>query len=137
MAELLRPETARRVVQEYDEICGRHYSTTKFAIHLESGSYTGWFILDVTERKRHEVQARELACQFQVLAEATTDAVLICDDTGKFLYVNNRACTLYDYTREELLEKSVDDFEIEMKPENSVNRSLKISYCYSSKPTLL
>ena len=134
MAELLPPETARRVVQEDrkvlesetvfqvdDEICGRHYSTTKFAIHLESGSYTGWFILDVTERKRHEVQARELACQFQVLAEATTDAVLICDDAGKFLYVNSRACTLYGYTREQLLDKRIADFELGMNPEDISN----------------
>ncbi len=135
MAELLPPETARRVVQEDrvvlesdfvfqedDEIDGKYYSTTKFAIHHESGNYTGGFILDVTERKQIEIRARELAEQFRILAEATTDAVLISDETGKILFGNDRTCTLYGYTREELLEKNVADLEAAAQREDSGNR---------------
>jgi PAS domain S-box-containing protein len=139
MAELLPPETARRVVredlkvlesgtvfQEDDEICGRHYSTTKFAIHHESGNYTGGFILDITERTQNEAQAREYAGQFRVLADAIMEAVWIVDDTGKILFVNDRACTLYGYSREELLEKSVADLEVEADPADIVKRMTTI-----------
>jgi two-component system sensor histidine kinase/response regulator len=135
MAELLPAEAARRVVsedrkvlesdkvfQEDDEICGRHYSTTKFAIHHESGDYTGGFILDITERKQNEVQARECAIQFRILADTILDAVWIADDTGQILYVNDRACTLYGYTNEELLEKSVADLELDADPADIVKR---------------
>jgi PAS domain S-box-containing protein len=149
MAELLPPETARRVVsedrkvlesgtvfQEDYEICGRHFSTTKFANHHESGNYTGGFILDITERKQNEAQARECAEQFRILAEAILEAVWIVDDTGKILYVNDRACTLYGYTKEELLEKSVADLEVEAEPEDVVKRITTIlhdgTYCYGT-----
>ncbi len=126
MAELLPPEIARRVVeedrkvlesdkvfQEDDEINGRYYSTTKFPIHTESGRYTGGFILDITQRKENELRARELADQFLALAQATNDAVWIIDDTGKIIFVNEQACTLYGQTKAEILEKRVTDFEPE------------------------
>ncbi len=136
MAELLPPETARRVVeedrkvlesdlvfQEDDVIDGRHFSTTKFSIQTESGRYTGGFILDITERKESEMKARELADQFLTLARATNDAVWIADDGGKILFVNNRACALYGYTEEELLEKKVADFEVEASSEDVQRRT--------------
>ena len=135
MTELLPPDIARRVIeedrkvlesdkvfQEDDVINGKHYSTTKFSIHIESGSYTGGFILDVNERKLNEIRARELADQFQILAGAISDAVLVVDTTGKVLFANDQACTLYGQTKEEILSKQVTDFELDTPPEEAQKR---------------
>jgi PAS domain S-box-containing protein len=144
MAELLPPETARRVViedrevlesdtvfQEDDEICGRHYSTTKFAIHHESGDYTGGFILDITERKQNEAQARECAEQFRVLAREAVmdkllqqvvneaaDAILISDREGIITFWNRGAERIFDHTAAEAVGQSLDL----IIPENLRNR---------------
>ena len=125
MTELLPPDIAQRVIeedrkvlesncvfQEDDFINEKHYSTTKFSFHIESGSYTGGFILDVDDRKRNELAARELANKFQVLVGAISDAVLIVDTKGSILFANEQACVLYGQTSEEIREKQFTDFDV-------------------------
>jgi PAS domain S-box-containing protein len=66
---------------------------------------------DISQQKQTELKLQQLADQYQVLADTTMDAFWILDEAGQILDVNQRACTLYGYTREELLEKSVKDFD--------------------------
>ena len=39
----------------------------------------------------------------------TNEAFYLCDGAGRFLYVNDRACTIANYSRAEMLRKSVSD----------------------------
>ncbi len=54
---------------------------------------------------------------FRQMADMSNDAFYLCDITGRFLYVNDRASALNAYTREEMLELSVPDINPEFPPE--------------------
>lgn len=57
---------------------------------------------------------------FRSLINQSYDAVFVIDpETGRFLYVNDRACSNLGYTREELLNMTVVDIE-EVIPDNSL-----------------
>lgn len=132
MNELLPDDVARRVVledqnvmassevfQEDDEINGRYYTTTKFAIHHESGTSLGGFMVDVTEQKLVEKTAQEYAADIQALVETAPDALCIFDEAGAILEVNAGACELYGYSRDELLVMSRADLEAEKGVQDS------------------
>jgi PAS domain S-box-containing protein len=63
---------------------------------------------DVTERVRAEEELK----RFRELIDYSTDAICVVDPaTGRYLDVNARACDLFGYEREELLEMRVWDIE--------------------------
>lgn len=64
---------------------------------------------DITWKKRAEEQL--LMTQFSV--DHSSEAVFWVDDDGSYLYVNETACTLLGYTRDELLRMKV--FDVTMK----------------------
>lgn|GEM_PF-3009126 len=102
--------------QEDDEINGRYYSTTKFAIQHESGKSLGGFMIEVTERKLIEKRVNALEEQFQALAGTTMDALCIFDENGTILSVNDIFCDYYGYSREELRGMTRADIEAEVSP---------------------
>ncbi|MBX3086445.1 MAG: PAS domain S-box protein [Anaerolineae bacterium] len=59
--------------------------------------------IDVTERKRAELALRESERQFKTLIEHAPEAIMITDRQGKYIQVNQRACDLFGYTREQFL----------------------------------
>ncbi len=68
------------------------------------GSQIGQFM----ERKRAEEGLR----LFRALIDQTTDAIEVIDpETGRYLDVNSRACTVHGYTREEYLSLAVSDID--------------------------
>ncbi|RDI70165.1 PAS domain-containing sensor histidine kinase [Halopelagius longus] len=74
---------------------------------------------DITERKQHE---RELEL-FRTLLNHSNDSVLVVDpETGRYLDVNDTACTRRGYSREEFLELRVTDLETEI-PDHEAWRS--------------
>ncbi len=46
---------------------------------------------------------------FRQMADMTTEAFYLCNPDGRFLYVNDRGCTVGGYSRPEMLKKSVSD----------------------------
>ena len=69
------------------------------------------YFRDVTDRKEHE---HELEL-FRTLLDHSTDSVLVIDsDTGEYLDVNDTACRRRGYSRDELLDLSVTDLELEI-----------------------
>lgn len=69
---------------------------------------TRGIIRDITERKQADAELR----LFRSLIDRTNDAIFVVDpDTGRFLYVNEKACGSLGYSREELLQMSVTDIE--------------------------
>jgi len=68
-------------------------------------------IRDITERKQHEEAVREREERFRAIAESSPDAIITADGSGKILYWNKAAETIYGYKAEEIVGKSIEVLE--------------------------
>jgi PAS domain S-box-containing protein len=66
-------------------------------------------VLDITDVRELERSLSESEARVRMLAEHTSDAVLVFDEGGRFLEVNPRLYRMLGYTREELSEMRVED----------------------------
>jgi PAS domain S-box-containing protein len=67
------------------------------------------FAQDITERRQAETALQESERQYRLLMEEASDAIVAVDMDGYFRLVNAKACELFGYTREELLQLHVRD----------------------------
>ncbi len=74
---------------------------------------------EIAERKRSEEKQ-------QAIIKTALDGFWICDLEGRFIEVNDSYCKMTGYTREELLEMSIQDIEAIEKPERTAQRIKKI-----------
>ncbi|MCX6698555.1 MAG: PAS domain S-box protein, partial [Methanomicrobiales archaeon] len=65
-------------------------------------------IIDITDRKRAEEALMESERSYHGLFNTVRHAIFILDHEGKFLDVNEGAETMYDYTREEFLGRTLE-----------------------------
>jgi len=88
------------------------------AIKGKSGEiiYEG-FILDITDKRETTIALQESERRFRMLVEQAGDAFFIHDYTGRILDVNLRACEMLGYNRDELLEMSISDVDLEIAEE--------------------
>jgi len=76
----------------------------------------------VVKRPRHRASpadvhpALDLAV-FRQMADMSNDAFYLCDDRGRFLYVNDRSSSSIGYTRDEMLGMSVSEINPDFPPE--------------------
>jgi PAS domain S-box-containing protein len=83
---------------------------------------------DITERKQAEEALRQSEEDFRQLFEAESDAILLIDNqTGLILRTNSAACSLYGYTREELLAKKNTDLSAEGEKTRYVTQETQLS----------
>jgi two-component system, NtrC family, sensor kinase len=68
---------------------------------------------DITPRKL----AQESQQFMQVSIDRVADAILYMGSDGRFLYVNEAACQLLGYTRDQLLAKSIHDIDPQLSPQ--------------------
>ena len=73
---------------------------------------------NITERKKAE---EELALRAQLL-NAANDSIVLHDFAGKFVFVNEAACSLYGYSKDELLQKNINDLNTPESAEISGNQ---------------
>jgi PAS domain S-box-containing protein len=70
--------------------------------------------IDITERKQAEQTLRENEEKYRQLFELESDAIVLVDnETGRILEANAAASALYDYSRDELLQKKNTDLSAE------------------------
>ena len=66
-------------------------------------------LLDITERKQAEAALTESQRRLQALFDNALDAILLIDDSARYVGANPGACALTGYRREELLQLTVGD----------------------------
>ncbi|MDD4137761.1 MAG: PAS domain S-box protein, partial [Methanoregula sp.] len=111
----------------------RWYEDTYNPVTDENGNVIGLtlFLTDITERKRAEEALRESEQKFREIFNKSNDAIELRemrDDglPGKYLEVNDIACRMLGYTREELLQHSPSDFTLAYpsRPVEEIGRDL-------------
>ena len=85
-----------------------------------SGKIVKWYgkSMDIDDRKRAEETLRETETRFRTYIDHATDAFFVLDfEGGTILDVNRQACENLGYTREEIIGKTVFDFDAALDPE--------------------
>ena len=77
--------------------------------------------IDITNRKRAEAALRESEERFRALIEQAVDAVMVHDENGQMLMANQRVCENLGYSRAEMLDLHISDFEMNFDSENVEN----------------
>jgi len=81
-------------------------------------------VQDLTERKHEEEQ-------YRTIIQTTIDGFWIVDTKGRLLDVNNAACMMLGYQREELLEMQISDLDVSETPDeiaDHIQKSIKQVY---------
>ena len=97
---VLDVEIRRRPPSEPDT--ERYYLANFFPFRSENGEVIGLIgaVVDITERKRHEVALRENERRFRTFFNSVTDAIFVLDVAQKkFVDVNQRAVDAFGYDR--------------------------------------
>ena len=76
-------------------------------------------MVDVTDRRRSEMLARENEERVRSLLDHAADGVLVHDADGRFVDVNQAACDALCYTRGELLRLRIADIELGLEDPGS------------------
>jgi len=95
-----------------------YFESTKVPIHYSEGNLLGLVGVtrDVTVRKK----AEESLLLFRNLLNQSNDAIFVNDPaTGRFLIVNDQACSNLGYTRSELLSLRTMDIEVSLPDQAS------------------
>jgi PAS domain S-box-containing protein len=99
------------IVELYEIAPGhkRWVQTDKVPYRDTQGNVIGVLVFaqDITERRQAEAALQESERQYRLLMEEASDAIVAVDLDGYFRTANAKACELFGYTREELLQLHV------------------------------
>jgi len=71
-------------------------------------------MIDIMERKQAEEALRESEARYRALFENAAEGILIADiKTKKFMYANPAQCRMLGYTKDELIQMSVNDIHLQ------------------------
>jgi len=136
--ELLHPDDQTKALTAFQEVVGQLDATRRMEARARTRQ-GGWLWLDIvgtnllndpavngivlncrdiTERKRIEEELR--AAKHSL--DRIWDAVFWLKDDGHVANVNQAACRSLGYTREELLQMHVSDFDVDSRPEHHRQR---------------
>jgi PAS domain S-box-containing protein len=89
------------------------------------------FGIEVRRRELDRAQAEEALrrseLEFRTVFESSNDGIFIVDLDGRILEVNGVACQHLGYSREELLQMSVNDIEVSLDADHCPERSLALA----------
>jgi PAS domain S-box-containing protein len=91
----------------------RYVSASGTPVFDDKGQFLGYRGVgrDITERKQDEVDIRESEQRFRTLFEKANDAIFVENERDEIVEVNERACALLGYSRQELLTMKVSDLQ--------------------------
>lgn len=122
--QLVSPETAAKMFEVYNRIfkTGKPETLLDFEILHRDGSRvwvelnamlirdqdkrpTGYRVMarDVTEKKKAEASLRRSEEKYRSIMDGIMEGYIECDADGNFTFVNDAACTMLGYPREDLL----------------------------------
>jgi len=90
-------------------------STFKNAEDMPAGMIG--IILDISDRKKSENALQASEKRFRLLVENAGDAFFLHDENGQIIDVNQQTCSSLGYSRQEILEMTVDDISLDYNPE--------------------
>lgn len=96
-----------RLIRKSGEI--RWVMETVMSIPYEGGRACLGTLVDLTERKLVEDALNEAKTRYQTLFNSASDSIYIVNLESQFLEVNDAACRLLGYTRDELLRMKLKD----------------------------
>jgi len=97
--EIARPDGVRRFIQ-----------VMPFLVRHEGGAVLGSITRDITERKIAETALRQSEERYRTIVENINDALIIHDSTGAIIDVNENACRMLGYSRDEFTSMNLMDF---------------------------
>lgn len=107
--------TGQRVIKEEKETRAGFPAiwvlTEKMPLYDNNANVIGTFGIsrDITERKNMEERLRESEIKYSNYVEKASDGIFIIDDNGSYIEVNNAACLITGYSRDELLRMHISD----------------------------
>jgi PAS domain S-box-containing protein len=84
----------------------RHWLANFFPFRSEAGEVTGLIgaVMDTTDLKQAQSALQQSEERFRTIFNSVNDLIFVHDfETGAFVEVNQRACEMFNYTREEML----------------------------------
>ncbi|MCC6695285.1 MAG: PAS domain S-box protein [Candidatus Hydrogenedentes bacterium] len=81
---------------------------------------------DVTERMQAEKALREREQHLHTILQTTVDGFWVLDCQGRFIEVNDAACRMLGYRRDEILGMVITDLDVDESPEEMVVRVARI-----------
>lgn len=77
---------------------------------------------EIAERIKIEGSLRESEARFRALLRAASDGIHVLDEKGNAVEVNDAFCRMLGYTREELLQLNVRDWDAQWSPEELASK---------------
>ena len=123
-------EVQKRYVRKDGRIVWGQVHGTVIADDTVSGSFTLCVFVDITQQKHAETSLRQSEERFRGLVESGPQAMMMVNASGRIMLVNQGAETLFGYTREELVGRSVES----LVPVASVNAHQRLRSAFHSNP---
>jgi len=81
---------------------------------------------DITERKKAEIALKRSEEHSRSMLQTALDAVWLSDATGHILEVNDAACRMIGYSRDEICRRTISDFESAESPHDTIRHMEKL-----------
>jgi PAS domain S-box-containing protein len=100
----------------------RYVSVSGMPVFDDKGDFVGYRGVGrhITERKRSELAIRESEQRFRILFDKANDAIFLENERDEIVEVNERACAMLGYSRQELLTMKVSDLQAPEMREQAV-----------------
>ena len=115
----------------------RHWLANFFPFRSESGEVTGLIgaVMDITDLKQAQLALQQSEERFHTIFDSVNDLIFVHDfETGAFLEVNQRACEMLGYTRDELLKLKIGDLSENKPPYTGRNLLSEMQKARSGTP---
>jgi PAS domain S-box-containing protein len=99
-------ETGANVV--FESFCPHEKRWAEFSLHPYPGG-VGAFTRDITERKEAEEAMLHSEMQYHALFDGVQSAIVLADDSGRYIDANPAACSVLGMSYDRLLTKSILD----------------------------